>query len=90
MFGNWGSEENYSVRNRYWTVTTVDPKTPTVDRSRQTFTIPEVVGLEYLVDETPAGPGSYTASGPVTIEVRALTGYRLPADCTTTSWQFFG
>lgn len=87
MFGNWGSDENYSAQHNGWSVTVVEPQSPTIDHERKTFTIPDATGLEYLVDETPAGSGTYTARGPLTICVQALTGYRLPADCETTSWQ---
>ncbi|UZN03101.1 RHS repeat domain-containing protein [Cellulomonas sp. S1-8] len=42
-----------------------------------TYTIPSVTGVEYSVDGTPVAAGSYPATGTVTVEAAATTGYGL-------------
>lgn len=87
MFGNWGSDENYCDGNTFWAVTTIEPQPPVIDPQSRAFTIPDVNGLEYVVDDAPVEPGTYTTRCAVTIHARALTGYRLAAECEATSWQ---
>ncbi|MFC4556033.1 glycoside hydrolase family 3 N-terminal domain-containing protein [Georgenia faecalis] len=52
-----------------------------------TFTIPEVEGVEYVIDGEPVAAGSYPASGTVSLTARALDGYVLTDDATT-AWTF--
>ena len=52
-----------------------------------TFTIPAVEGVEYLVDGDVVAAGTYPGSGTVTVTARALDGFVI-ADGATTEWSF--
>src|SRR5690606_32731967 len=62
-------------------VTFTDEEGPEDD----TFTVPAVEGVEYLVDGEVVAAGTYPGSGTVTVTARALEGYEL-ADGATTEW----
>ena len=54
---------------------------------KDTYTIPAVTGVEYLVAGTLKAPGSYPGTGTVTITARAKVGYVLTGTTTwTLSW----
>ena len=54
---------------------------------KDTYTIPAVTGVEYLVAGTVKAAGSYPGTGTVTITARAKTGYVLTGTTTwTLSW----
>ncbi|WP_203676050.1 choice-of-anchor L domain-containing protein, partial [Cellulomonas phragmiteti] len=42
-----------------------------------TYTIPQVTGVQYAVDGTPVAAGTYPASGTVTVDASATAGYGL-------------
>ncbi|WP_152191597.1 PQQ-dependent sugar dehydrogenase [Georgenia satyanarayanai] len=50
-----------------------------------TFTVPRVVGVEYLVDGDVVAPGTYPGAGTVTVTARPAEGYVL-AEGSTAQW----
>lgn len=51
---------------------------------RDTFTVPAVEGVEYVMDGEVVAAGTYPGSGTVTLTARALEGYQLAAEAETT------
>src|SRR5690625_7523122 len=52
---------------------------------RDSYTVPAVEGVEYLVDGEVVAAGTYPGAGTVTVTARALDGFVL-ADGATTEW----
>ena len=48
-------------------------------RGQDSYTVPEVQGVEYLVDGRPVAPGTYRSVRDVTVTARAEQGYELAA-----------
>src|SRR5699024_6152594 len=70
-------------------VITVDPEAPTFTdepgTADDTVTIPDVEGVQYLIDGEAADAGTYPAAGEVTVTAEPLEGYEF-ADDATTEW----
>jgi predicted alpha-1,2-mannosidase len=64
-------------------VTFADPE----GSANDTYTIPAVTGVDYLVGDAVVAAGTYPGSGEVTVTARAQTGYAIP-DAAQTVWSF--
>lgn len=89
MLGNWGSFEHLSGSGTIREHPVVVPPPPVADHVTCTVRIPCTTGLEYLIDGTPAPPGTYSAvDRSLEIGVRAVEGHRLAIGRDPLSWCF--
>src|SRR5690606_29507527 len=77
------------IPDRFWTLTPVESGQPVAvtpaavvfadedGTAEDTFSVPEVEGVEYLVDGEVVESGTYPGSGTVTVTARALDGFVL-------------
>ncbi|QDB78449.1 TIM barrel protein [Georgenia wutianyii] len=67
--------------------TTTQPVTFTdeVGTENDTYTVPRVTGVQYVVDGEVKAPGTHPGSGTVTVTARAAAGFEL-AEGATTEW----
>ncbi len=63
----------------------VTPAAPTFSDDDGTYTIPEVAGVQYLLDDEVVEAGTHAGEGTVTITAEPLEGYEF-ADDATTEW----
>lgn len=60
--------------------TPVEPAAVVFDEEAYTYTVPEVEGVEYLVDGSVVAAGTYPATGDVTVTARAIGDYVLDGE----------